>query len=305
MPIDQSVRAVNLLPPDFSGAPKASSDKGARPEATGGAGPVIVLGALAAAVAGVAGYVLTENTVKQRTTDLAAVSAQQQALAGKTAQLKPFADFASLANQRVATVRDLAGQRFDWEQSLTDLSRAIPQDVALKSIQGSVTGDSSAGSAAATPGATAAPAPTLTLSGCAPGQVQVARLMARLRDVDGVTRVRLSNSDESTTSAAPTTGPALTRRLAAPCGAGAVSTFQVVMYFENSSAGTAGGTAAATATPAAGGTATATATPAAGGTAAATATPAAGGTAAATATPAATTAGTTTTASTSPGEATP
>ena len=48
MPIDGSVRAVNLLPPDMAGASKASGDLGARPEATGGAGPFVVLGVLAA-----------------------------------------------------------------------------------------------------------------------------------------------------------------------------------------------------------------------------------------------------------------
>src|SRR3954453_18349503 len=114
MPIDGIVRAVNLLPPDFAGAPKASGDQGARPEATGGAGPFVVLGVLAACVAGTSGYVLTTNTVKQRGPDLAVVTVRQQALASKTAELKPFADFEAMANSRVQSVRDLAGSRFDW-----------------------------------------------------------------------------------------------------------------------------------------------------------------------------------------------
>src|SRR3977135_1183176 len=96
MPIDGIVSAVNLLPPDMAGASKASGDLGARPEATGGAGPFVGLGGLAPCVAGAAGYVLIDNTVKQRRTDLASVTAQQQAIAGKAAELKPFADFASL-----------------------------------------------------------------------------------------------------------------------------------------------------------------------------------------------------------------
>src|SRR5689334_24301064 len=111
MPIDEIVRAVNLLPPDFAGAPKASGDQGARPEATGGAGPFVVLGVLAACVAGAAGYVLTTNTINQRQADLAAVNAQQQALAGQIAQLKPFADFEALAAGRVSTVKDIAESR--------------------------------------------------------------------------------------------------------------------------------------------------------------------------------------------------
>ena len=113
MPIDPIVRAVNLLPPDMRGASKATAELGARPEATGGAGPFVVLGVLAACVAGVSGYVLTNNTIKQRQADLTAVTAQQNALASKVAELKPFADFDATTNSRVSTVKDLAGHRFD------------------------------------------------------------------------------------------------------------------------------------------------------------------------------------------------
>ncbi len=284
MPIDGNVRAVNLLPPDMAGASKASGDLGARPEATGGAGPFVVLGVLAACVAGVAGYVLTTNTVKQRTADLASVTAQQQAIAGRTAQLKPMADFAALANQRVATVRDLAGSRFDWDQSLRDLARAIPADVSLKSLTGTVATDAGTGASSA-PGA-AISAPAITLTGCAPGQTQVARLMARLRDIDGVTRVSLSKSDKAKVDNSAS-GTSKERRNAAPCGAGAVPAFELVMYFENSDAAVKASSTGGAAPSAA---ATATATPAAGG--------------AATPTPTATS-GTTTTASTSQGGATP
>jgi len=83
-----SDRAVNLLPPDTRGASKVSADLGAGPEAKGGAGPFVVLGVLAACVAGAAGYVLTENTVKQRTADLAEATAQQQAIARQAKEIK-------------------------------------------------------------------------------------------------------------------------------------------------------------------------------------------------------------------------
>jgi Tfp pilus assembly protein PilN len=267
VPIPKIVRAVNLLPPDMAGASKASGDLGARQEATGGAGPLVVLGVLAACVAGTAGYVLTTNTVKQRTADLASVAAQQQAIAGRVAELKPMADFAALANQRVATVRDLAGSRFDWEQSLRDLSRAIPADVSLKTLTGAVAPDTSAGGGAST---NATASPSIDLTGCAPGQTQVARLMARLRNIDGVTRVSLSKSDTAEV-AGTGAGPALDQRRAAPCGAGARPSFDVKMYFGNSKAATAGGSAPSavatpTPTPAAGGAATPAPTPASGAT---------------------------------------
>jgi Tfp pilus assembly protein PilN len=279
MPIDGIVRAVNLLPSDFAGAPKASGDQGARPEVTGGAGPFVVLGVLAACVAGAAGYVVTDNTVKQRKADLASVQAQQQAIESQKAALKPFADFASLANSRVTTVRDLAGSRFDWEQSLRDLSRAIPADVTLKTLNGSVTTDAGGGASGLR---SAISAPAITMSGCAPGQTQVARLMARLRSIDGVTRVSLSKSSKAQTQgntvsasggsgAAPTAGSERERRNAAPCGTGSRPNFDIVIFFENSSAAvqssnaagatTASPSATATATPSPGATATPTATP--------------------------------------------
>ena len=188
------MRAVNLLPPDTRGASKASAELGAGPEAKGGAGAFVVLGVLAACVAGAAGYVLADNTIKQRTADLAEVTASQQALQSKANQLKPYADYDSMAKARVQTVRDLATSRFDWEQALRDLSRAIPQDVTLST-------------STVTPAAPAAPAalrggdlrPAITITGCAPGQTQVARLMARLRDIDGVTRVSLTKSATAAT----------------------------------------------------------------------------------------------------------
>ena len=161
------MRAVNLLPPDLRGASKATAELGAGPEATGGAGAFVVLGVLAACVAGAAGFVLTDNTIKQRTADLAEVSARQKALESQAAQLKPFADYDTMAKARVQTVRDLAGSRFDWEQALRDLSRAVPADVSLTSLSGDIsTGAGGGGSSLR--GAIAAPA--ITLQGCAPGR---------------------------------------------------------------------------------------------------------------------------------------
>ena len=116
VPIPGAMRAVNLLPPDTRGASKVSAELGAGPEAKGGAGPFVVLGVLAACVAGAAGYVLTDNTVKQRKADLAEVDASSRRSLARPPQLKPYADFDAMAQARVATVKDIAGSRFDWEQ---------------------------------------------------------------------------------------------------------------------------------------------------------------------------------------------
>jgi Tfp pilus assembly protein PilN len=257
------VRAVNLLPTDLRGASKATAERGAGPEASGGAGAFVVLGVLAACVAGTAGYVLTENTIKQNRADLAQVTARQQTLQAQATKLKPYADFDTNAKARVQTVRDIAGSRFDWEQALRDLSRAIPSDVTLKSLSGDVSAGSGAGGGALR-GAVAAPA--ITLTGCTTGQTQVARLMARLHDVDGVTRVSLSKSDnEKVDSTAGTSGGGQSEaqvRNSAPCGVGKHPSFEVVAFFENSTAAATDSSTSASPAASPTPTATPTATPA-------------------------------------------
>jgi Tfp pilus assembly protein PilN len=260
------VRAVNLLPPDTRGASKASAELGAGPEATGGAGAFVVLGVLAACVAGVAGHVLTNNTIKQRQADLTQVTQRAQALQSQANQLKPYADFDSMAKARVQTVKDLAGSRFDWEQTLRDLARAIPADITLTSLDGDIAVGAGGGGSQLR---SAISAPAITITGCAPQQREVARLMARLHDIDGVTRVSLSKS--TATLVEKTSGTtAIQQRLAAPCGVGKRPTFEMVMFFEQDAAAvataptTSTGTVSATPTPTP--TATPGATPAAGDT---------------------------------------
>ena len=87
MPISGVVRAVNLLPPDLRGASKTTAELSVASEASGGAGPFVVLGVLAACVAALAGYVLTGNTVKQRQAELADITARQQAIVAQAAAL--------------------------------------------------------------------------------------------------------------------------------------------------------------------------------------------------------------------------
>ena len=131
------MRAVNLLTPEMRSSQKGSSAP--RPAAMttpGGVGAIALLGALALIVAGVAGYVLSTNVVKQKQSDLAAVSAKNQATVKRATALKPYSDFQTLAQQRAATVQALASARFDWEQSFRDLSRALPKDVYLSTPQG-------------------------------------------------------------------------------------------------------------------------------------------------------------------------
>src|SRR5215204_6340277 len=189
------MRAVNLLPTELRGA--APTAPSARPERerVEGIGAYVVLGAMALCVAMLAVYVMANNTVKQKQADLTDVTAQADSATQSAAKLKPYADFEATAQARVETVRGLAAARFDWEQALRDLARAVPGDVKLQSLNGDMGLPGTTGTGG-DPLRGSIQAPAISLGGCAPSQTGVARLMARLRAVDGVTRVSLSKSEK-------------------------------------------------------------------------------------------------------------
>jgi Tfp pilus assembly protein PilN len=224
------MKAINLLPPDSRTTPKAGATKAvAATEEPGGIGAFVLLGALAVCVVALAAYVLTTNSVKDRQAQLDAATAQAQSTAQRAAQLKPYADFKQMAETRIQTVKDLAASRFDWEQALRDISRAIPSDVTLTSLNGSISSAAGGGSASTVRGAIAAPA--VTLQGCTTGQKQVATLLSRLRAVDGVTRVTLTKSVKPEANTA-TNGASTGDVLQAGCGTGRPPAFELVMFFE-------------------------------------------------------------------------
>jgi Tfp pilus assembly protein PilN len=216
------MKAVNLLPNDLRGSRAPAEVAVAEP---GGPGAFVVLGVLAVCLVALAGYVLTSNTLKERQSGLESVTVQAQAAAQRAAELKPYADFDTLAKARVQTVRDLAASRFDFEQSLRDVSRAIPAAVTLASLNGSVSSQSGGGGALR--GAIASPA--IELAGCTTSQPAVAQLMSRLRAVDGVTRVSLAKSIKPDTGGVPTTSGERP-----PCGKADAPQFELVIFFERS-----------------------------------------------------------------------
>jgi len=221
------MRAVNLLPPDLRGAAPASAAPRARPERqrVEGVGAYLVLGALALCVAMLAVYVMAANTVNQKQSDLDEVTAQADTAAKSAAKLKPYADFEALAVARVRTVRGLAAARFDWEQALRDLSRAMPADVKLQTLNGDM-GLPGTGGSAGDPLRGSISAPAISLGGCATSQPSVARMLSHLRAVDGVTRVSLSKSEKGdSTSTTPSA-----------CSGTNPPSFSAVVFFERSTA---------------------------------------------------------------------
>jgi Tfp pilus assembly protein PilN len=245
------MKAVNLLPSELRSGPRRGrfTVTPAAP-APGGAGPFVVLGALALCVLAMAAYVLAANTVTERRSELARVTAEHEATARRAAALKPYGDFQEMALRRTRTVSSLAALRFDWEQALRDVSHALPGTVTLTSLDGSISTDTGSSSSQLRG---AIPSPAITLKGCTRTQSAVATTLSRLRGVRGTTRVTLSKSERVENSASG-------NAQAAPCGEGTRPQFEVVVFFERSSAGAGALSAAAEPLPAAG-TATASATP--------------------------------------------
>jgi len=249
------MRAVNLLTPELRSAQKGSgTPRASVMESSGSLGAFALIGALALCVVAVAGYVLAGNVIKERQASLAAVSTKNDETVKRAAELKPYADFQTVTAERASTVQALASARFDWEQTLRDLSRALPSNVYLSALKGDV-GSGSGGSSGIR---SSIAAPALELSGCTRSQPAVASLMSRLRNIQGVTRVSLSKSEKSdAVASAGQTGP---------CGKGSPPSFELVVFFEKAtvSADLANATkdgAPATAPAATTGEAAATSTP--------------------------------------------
>ena len=220
------MRAVNLIPRDArrSGISPSLGKLGVAH---------FVVGLMVVALAFVTVYVLTNNTVSQRKSQLASLKQQVSRMQAQVARLNSYEQFEKLAQARAATVRQIASTRFDWHGALSDLSKVVPANTSLQSLVATVsstasTGGSSAGSGGAVRSAIDAPA--FELKGCTGTQDEVAQLMSRLRLINGVQRVTLEDSTKSSSSA-----PGTTTSSTGPSGAGCPAngpTFDMVVFFQ-------------------------------------------------------------------------
>jgi Tfp pilus assembly protein PilN len=215
------VRAVNLIPADSRGRSRGPS--------TGMALPMyVLLGLLAAAVALVTVYVLTGNSISSRQATLTSLKtqvSQEQAIANR---LGSFSKFSQLAQTRISTVSSIAAARFDWHGALENLAKVVPADTTLSAINGTVVPGASAGGGGGNALRADITAPAFELTGCTANQDDVARLMSRLRVINGVTRVSFSNSQVAN-AAAPGAG-ASTGVSQNGCTASA-ATFDLTVFF--------------------------------------------------------------------------
>ena len=98
----------------------------------------VLLGFLAAAVALVTVYVLTNNSIAERTAKLGNLKTEVTQEQAAVARLGEFTQFASLAQTRISTVHSIAAARFDWHTALSDLAKVVPANTTLQSIVGTV-----------------------------------------------------------------------------------------------------------------------------------------------------------------------
>jgi hypothetical protein len=182
------MKAVNLIP---------SEQRRARPSGGGAGSSYVVLGVLGVLLAMAVGYVLTANSVNDKTTKAAEAQQEADALEAKVAQLGSYTNFSSIKDQRMAAVVAAAQTRFDWERLMREVSRVMPSGSWLQSTDASVTGtaeEASAQASAAAAAATAPPNPSATFVGCTPKQSEVAKILVRLRAMHRVTDVKLDES---------------------------------------------------------------------------------------------------------------
>jgi Tfp pilus assembly protein PilN len=188
------MRPVNLIPPE--------DRRGDRAPARTGVLPYVLVGGLVAALAAVSAVVLTSNQISDREAELAGLEAQEATATARAEALAPYAEFASMAEARDATVDSLARSRFDWERVLRELAFVMPDDVWLVKATGTVSPDVQLEDVADVSIRSDVAGPAVALIGCGRSQESVAAFAAALRDIDGVTRttVNLSERPESQTT---------------------------------------------------------------------------------------------------------
>jgi Tfp pilus assembly protein PilN len=188
------MRAVNLIPTDQQRGAGGAAGKS-------GGGAYILLGALALVVVLAASYVVTGKSVTDKKANLASITQQATAAEAKAASLTSYTRFASIRAKRVDTVSQLAASRFDWAHALREVSRVLPENAWLTSLTATTSSSVNVGVGASAALRSSLDVPAIQLQGCTTSQASVAKLIARLRLVDGVQRVSLEDSTKGQESA--------------------------------------------------------------------------------------------------------
>ena len=185
------MKAVNLIP--------QTERRGRSAVSRSGGGAYLVLGTLAALVLMMAVYVTEGGKIGSKQAEAAQSVNEATALEAKADSMQKYTSFAELKDKRVDTVTEIAGERFDWSNTLHDLARVIPPNTWLTCLRGTVSpavSTTSCGGGSTSTVRTAIASPAVEITGCTTSQPGVARMMAKMRNIDDVTRVTLTSSEK-------------------------------------------------------------------------------------------------------------
>lgn len=182
------MRPVNLIPAEERRGDVAPSRTGVL--------SYIVVGALAVIALAVTVTALLNNSIDGKQEEIAELEQRESETAARAGSLAPFAEFEQITEARIETVNALAASRFDWERVMQELSKVIPARVWLINLTGTVSPEVSVEDGAQVGLRSGIAGPALELVGCARSQRDVARLIAAVGDIDGVTRVSASKSEK-------------------------------------------------------------------------------------------------------------
>lgn len=197
------MRPVNLLPDELRPRQRSSGERGPAHAAIGVLAVVLLMAVV---------YALSLNQVNSRKTDIARARSDIERANAEVSASSSFGDFHQIKQTRLASVKELAAGRFDWERFMRELALVLPADTWLLGATASTSPDSVPG-AAGSSGATSSPggsaptgsagtaaggsaSPTLTLKGCALRQGNVAVMLVRLRKLYRADNVTLRESTQ-------------------------------------------------------------------------------------------------------------
>lgn len=182
------MRAVNLIPSEQQRGAGGAAGRS-------GGGAYILLGALALLVVLAATYVVSNKSVSDKQAQLANVTQQADAAEAQARKLTSYTKFAAIRQKRVDTVTQLANSRFDWAHALREVARVLPQNAWLTQLTATTSSAVTIGGGSGSL-RSALNVPAIVINGCTTSQQAVAKLITRLRLIDGVQRVTLEDSSK-------------------------------------------------------------------------------------------------------------
>lgn len=181
------MRPVNLIP--------SEERSGERRPMRGGPLAYVIVGALAAAVLGVALLTTTNNQIADSKAEIATLQSETATAEARAQALSAYTQFHGLHQQRVATVTSLADSRFDWQRVMRELSLILPGNVWLTNLTGTASPEVTVEGGGGISLRSSISGPALEITGCAVSQEAVAGFIQALKEIDGVTRVGLPSSE--------------------------------------------------------------------------------------------------------------